>query len=164
MSRTLSALLFAALFVGLLQTSDAQATQDVTITVPDITVIGVDGGALTFNFSESDVTPGTATASISKTRSYSLWTNVAGGGVRITGKIDAAFNSGITLNVNLDAPSTGGTSQGSTQLSTSETALVSDVMPTAAQNVNINYVAQIDETAEPNSGTTQTVTYTVTAQ
>lgn len=165
MKRTLSVFLFATFCFGILQTAVGQtATQDVTINVPQIAVIGVSGGGLTFDFSNNDVTEGTATAALTETRSYALFTNITGAGVKVTGKLDGGYSSGIDLKVNLDAPSAGGTSAGTHSLTTTETNLVESIPPTAEGGININYTAEITPSAEPNSGSTQTVTYTVTAQ
>lgn len=170
MNRFLSVFLVSVLSVGLLQFASAQstATQDVTINVAQITTLDVNGGGVTFDFSSSDATAGSGTASLTETRSYSLFTNVpngsSGNGVKITGALGAAFASGITLKANLSAPSAGGSSQGAKTLSTTDTDLVTAIGPTAESSININYTAEITPSAAPNSGSTETVTYTVTAQ
>jgi hypothetical protein len=48
-------------------------------------------------------------------------------------------------------------------LTTTEADLVTSIGPTAAGNINLEYTAQITPEASPNSGSTETVTYTVTA-
>lgn len=170
MNRLLSVFLVSVLSVGLLQFASAQntATQDVTINVAQITTLDVSGGAVTFDFASSDATAGSGTASLTKTRSYSIFTNVpngsSGNGVKISGSLGSAFSTGITLKANLNAPSAGGTSQGLQSLSTTDTDLVTAIGPTSESGINIGYTAEITPSAAPNSGSTETVTYTVTAQ
>lgn len=165
MKRVFPIFISVAFCIGFLHTAVGQtATQDVTITVPEIAVIGVDGGGVTFNFSNNDATAGNTPTSITKSRSYSLFTNIDGSGVKVTGKLDGAYATGISLKVDFDAPSAGGSSPGTQLLSTTEVNLIESVPPTAEGNINLDYIAEITPDASPNSGTTQTVTYTVTAQ
>lgn len=170
MNRFLSLFLVSVLSVGLFQVASAQntASQSVTINVAQITTLDVSGGGITFDFASSDATAGSGTASLTKSRSYSIFTNVPtngnGGGVKITGSLGSGFASGITLKANLNAPSTGGSSQGLKSLSATDTDLVTTIGPTSEGSLSINYTAKITPSAAPNSGSTETVTYTVTAQ
>lgn len=165
MNRLLLILLFLGLSFGITHAAAAQATQDVTINVSQIEVLGANGGAVTFDFTNSDVTPGVSPATISKSRSYDLFTNITGAGVKITGQLGADYASGITLKANLSAPADGGSSQGAQPLSASSTVdLVTSIPPTVEQDVKIDYAAEITPDAEPSSGATRTVTYTITAQ
>ena len=164
MKRFLVVFAFFALSLGLFQVAPAQntATQDVTINVSQITALAVNGGGVTFDFTSSNATAGSDKATITKSESYSLFTNVTGG-VKITGTMNADFATGITLKANLNAPSAGGSSQGTHTLSTGDTELVSGIPPTSESGISIDYTAEITPQAAASSGTTQTVTYTLTA-
>jgi hypothetical protein len=166
MKRLLVPLAFIALNVGLFQGAPAQtsATQDVTISVPKITALAMNGGSISFNFTSSDATAGSGTASLNKSDSYALFTNVTGNGVKITGTLSSGFASGITLKANLASPAAGGSSEGPTALSTTATDLVTGISPTAESGLALDYTAEITPQAAPNSGTTETVTYTIIAQ
>jgi len=165
MRRLLTFVIVTALAVAVVPTAVAQgsstATQDVTINVPEISVIGVSGGGVTFDFTSSDVTAGNSTASQTQQESYALFTNASN--VKVTGQLGTEYSTGIKLFVNLSAPSSGGASQNQVELTTTEADLVTSIGPTAAGNINLEYTAEITPDASPNSGSTETVTYTVTA-
>lgn len=164
MRRLLTFVIVTALAGAVVPTAVAQgssATQDVTINVPEISVIGVSGGGVTFDFTSSDVTAGNSTASQTQQESYALFTNASN--VKVTGQLGTEYSTGIKLFVNLSAPSSGGASQNQVELTTTEADLVTSIGPTAAGNINLEYTAEITPDASPNSGSTETVTYTVTA-
>jgi hypothetical protein len=163
MRRLLTFVIVTALAVAVVPTAAAQssATQDVTINVPEIAVIGVSGGGVTFDFTSSDVTAGNSAATQTQQESYALFTNASS--VKVTGQLGAEYSTGIKLFVNLSAPSSAGTSQNQVELTTTEADLVTSIGPTAAGNINLEYTAQITPEASPNTGSTETVTYTITA-
>lgn len=161
MNRLFSVFLLATLSLGLLQTTSAQstATQDVTITVNEITNFSVSGATVEFDFKSSNVSAVTSPASLTESRSYSLFTNASS--AKITAKLGSDFSTGITLKAGLAPPSGGSASP--VTLGTSATDLVTGISPTAGGGLNIDYTAEITPQAAPGTGTTETVTYTITA-
>lgn len=152
----------AALLTLTASTASAQsASQDVTVVVPEVESLSVSSSALTLTFLAPEV--GGSFADVTNaTSTYSLTVNTAGN--KITGVLDAAYATGITLAVSLAAPS-GGASAGSTTLGTAAVDLVTGVSNVNASGLGITYTASADATALPNAaGETQTVTFTITGQ
>lgn len=162
MKNLLTILLLAILSFGLATTATAQSTtQDVTIVVEEINEISVSGNVtLTINTATAGSNPDNAT---DNTTTYNITTN--GSNKKITGQLSAAYASGISLAVNLTAP-TGGTSAGQTTLTdVSASDLVTGISNLAETGLTIAYTASATAAATPNSpgGEQKTVTYTITA-
>ncbi len=160
MKNLLSILVLAFLCCGLATTAIAQsATQDVTIVIADINEISVSGNlTLTINSATAGSNPDDAT---DNTTSYSITTN--GTLKKITGQLDVVYAAGISLKVNLSAP-TGGTSQGQKTLTTIAQDLVTGISGLAESAIQIAYTASATPAVPPNgAGETHTVTFTITA-
>ncbi len=159
MKNLLTILALAFLCCGLATTAIAQsATQDVTIVIADINEISVSCNlTLTINSATAGSNPTDAT---DNTTSYSITTN--GTLKKITGQLDAAYAVGISLKVNLSAP-TGGTSQGQKTLTTLAQDLVTGISGLAESAIQIAYTASATAAVPPNgAGETKTVTFTIT--
>ncbi len=160
MKNLFSILVLAFLCCGLATTAIAQSTtQDVTIVIADINEISVSGNlTLTINSATAGSNPDDAT---DNTTSYSITTN--GTLKKITGQLDVVYAAGISLKVNLSAP-TGGTSQGQKTLTTIAQDLVTGISGLAESAIQIAYTASATAAVPPNgAGETHTVTFTITA-
>ncbi len=158
MKSLLSILVLAFLCCGLATTAIAQsANQDVTIVVADINEVSVSGNlTLTINSATAGSNPDDAT---DNTTSYSITTN--GTNKKITGQLDVAYASGISLAVDVTAP-TGGTSQGQKTLSTTAQDLVTTMSKLVGSTLTITYTAAATLSAAPNgSGETNIITFTL---
>ena len=139
----------------------AQASQRITIVVPEIERIETSVGALTLAFAKPppggtfvDVTDATGT--------YDVTVNTSGN--KITAALDEPFADGVRLAVRLDAPP-GATSLGRVELATEARNLVAGVGGVAASGLGMTYTASAESSAQPNgAGETHVVTYTITDQ
>lgn len=132
----------------------SSATQDVDITVQNVNEISV-GTAVTLNINTAVAggNPGGAATS-----NYSITTN-SSTSKKITAQLVGALTAGLTLNVNLQAPSTG-TSAGVTALSTSANDVVTSIEAVAASALTISYAATATVAVAPNTYSAD-VTYTI---
>ena len=157
----ISASLSLALALGALAPAAAQASQRVTIVVPEVEQIATSGGEVTLAFKTprpgqpfDDVVDATGT--------YALSVNTAGN--KVTGVLSGAYAEGVRLAVGLEAPA-GARSHGRVELATVPRDLVGDVARVSARALGITYVASAEGQVRPNgAGETQTVTFTITDQ
>lgn len=160
--KTLKILAIAILFFfGVTGTASSQtANQVVTIVVANINVISVSSGSLTLTINTA--TPGSAPSdAVDSATSYSVTTN--GSAIKITASLGSAYASGISLALNLGAPS-GATSAGSTVLTTTAQDLVTGISSLNESTLGITYTASATTAAAPNgAGAAQTVTLTITS-
>ena len=148
------------LLLGMVGTASAQTvTQDVTIIVASISVLSVSAGTVSMTINTA--TPGSnPTDATDSATSYALTTN--GLAKKMTAKIGFAYATGISLALNLTAPS-GGTSLGSKTLTTIDQDMVTGISNLAESGVGISYTASATASAAPNgAGEVQTVTLTLT--
>jgi len=138
---------------------DAERTlsQDVTVSVDALNVISISGSV--------SVSIASATAGISpdpETDGSTTYNITVNGGIKkLTGTLDAAYSTGITLNLLLGSPS-GGSAVERT-LSTTTQDLVSGFGYVAETDLAITYTASATVLATPNgAGETRTVTITLT--
>ncbi len=133
------------------------ATATVTWTVASIDAISVSGnpGTLTVNSATAGSAPSSAADS---TTTYSVTTNNTAR--KVTGAVGVAMPTGVTLSVNLAAP-TGGTSIGSVGLTTTAQSLVTGIANLAQSALGITYTLAATVSAAQASAQTATVTYTV---
>jgi hypothetical protein len=130
------------------------ATQSVEITVQAVNEISVGTAAtLNVNSAAAGINP-TGIAS----STYSITTNSTTS-KKITAQIATALTSGLTLSVNLQAPSTG-VSAGSTPLGVAPVDVVNSIEAVSASGLTISYAATATVAVAPNSYTAD-VTYTV---
>lgn len=136
-------------------------TQTVTYEVSAINEISVsaDTVSLTISTATAGSEPDPAT---DNSTTYNITTN--GTGMKITGAIDSAMPTGLTLEVNLAAPTgaTGGTDVDiSSATETSAADLVTGITQVAEDNLTITYTLSATVEVAPTSGS-KTVTFTVT--
>ena len=156
MSRLL--LLLCAVLISAASVTAQTATQDVTVVIEEINEISVSGDVtLTIAAAVAGQAP---TAVTNAASTYSVTTNNTG--KKVTGVLDLAYAAGITVSVAL-APPTGGSSTGTTVLSTSAADLVTGVASVSETALGITYTAAATAAAAINGvGETRTVTFTVT--
>jgi len=135
----------------------SSATQTVTYAVSAINEISVSGNPAALTVSTA--TAGSAPDSVSDaTTTYAITTNETG--KKITGAINADMPAGLTLTVNLTAP-TGGTSAGATSLSSVAADLVTGITTLNESAKTITYSLSATSAAGVVSSASKTVTLTV---
>ena len=146
------------LLTGLCRSAHAQpTTQVVTFEVLPINVISFTGTpSLTITTAVAGSNPTTVTLSTSR---WNVTTNQTG--AKITASIPTNVPTGLTLSVNLQAP-TGGTSLGYRALSTISQDLVTGVTKRNQTNRTVNYRLAATAAAGVVASTTRVVTYTIT--
>lgn len=153
-------LMIGALMFATVAVVSAQANQNVTIVVGAINALSVSSGTVSMTISTA--TAGSApTDATDNTTSYNITTN--GSSMKLTAVLDAVYSSGISLALNLAAP-TGGSSAGSTTLTAVAQDLVTGITKKAESTLSIGYTASATTVAAPNgAGETKTVTITLTS-
>jgi hypothetical protein len=135
------------------------ATQTVTFSVSAINEISVSGnpGAMTV----STATAGSAPTAVSNSSTtYAVTTNETGR--KITAELDEAMPSGVTLTVNLAAP-TGATSAGAVALTAAAQDVVTGISTLNESGKTIAYGLSATSAAGVQASDTRTVTLTITA-
>lgn len=94
------------------------------------------------------------------TTTWAVTTNETG--KKVTGKIDTAMPTGVTLEVNLTAPG-GATSAGSKALGIAEVNLVTGITTLEASGLGVVYTLKATPQAGVVASATKTVTYTIVA-
>jgi hypothetical protein len=146
------------LLAGVVRIAHAQtATQMVTFNVNPINVIAFTGTpTLTITTAVVGSNPTTVTLSTSR---WAVTTNQTG--AKITASIPTNVPAGLTLSVNLQAP-TGGTSLGYKALTTVSVDLVTGITKRGQVNRTVNYRLAATAAAGVVALTSRTVTYTIT--
>jgi len=131
--------------------------QTVTFTVQTINEFALSGnpGPLTIDSATAGSDPTDATDS---STTYSITTNDTN--KTITGSVDSAMPSGMTLSVELAAP-TGATSLGAVSLTTTPQNLVTGIANLAESNLGITYTLSATAAATPEGPSNRTVTLTI---
>ena len=140
-------------------TASAQVTQDVTIAVNAISQIAVTGGAQSLTISTA--TAGSPLTNASATVSWAVTTNQLN--QKVSASVDQALPAGVTLSVQLEAPTAGGLSTGPNPLSTTAADLVTGISTLAESGLDLTYTLAATLAAGTVASTTRTVTYTITA-
>lgn len=123
-------------------------------TIREITVSGNPGSLMI-----STATAGSQPDSVNdSTTTYNITTNETS--QVITGAIDVAMPTGLTLSVNLSAP-TGGSSQGAVALTTTAQNLVTGISNVAESSLGITYTLAGTVSAAPAASTNRTLTLTL---
>lgn len=144
--------LLSAASVAQAQTS----TQNVTFQVNAVNQIAVAGSpSLTVNTATAGSAPTAATASAT----WAVTTNQSN--AKITASLDSDMPSGLTLSVNMGAP-TGASSAGATALSSASVDVVTGITKLAQGALSIGYSLSATTAAGVVSSTSRTVTYTIT--
>lgn len=132
------------------------ATANINFTIGSINEIAVSGSPGTFTINSAS--PGSQPASVQDTSTnYSVTTNNTA--QKITGALDSAMPTGVTLSVNLPAP-TGGTSAGTVALTASSQNLVTGISQVAQSGLTITYTFAASAAAAQGSGS-RVLTYTI---
>jgi hypothetical protein len=152
----LMAIAFVTFGVSAVAQAANTATQTVTYEVQAINEITVDGApSLTID----SATAGSAPDSVSdNSTTYSITTN--GTNKKITAAIDTEMPTGLTLEVELAAP-TGGTSSGIMTLSGTDSDVVTAITPVAETALQIGYTLGATPAAGVVVSNTKTVTFTI---
>lgn len=145
------------LLAGAASAASAQtATQTVTFQVDAINQIAFSGSpSLVINAATAGVDPSAATAAAT----WAVTTNQTG--AKVTASIGSAMPAGVSLTVNLAAP-TGATSAGAQALSTTAVDLVTGLTKVAQGTLGVTYSLTATAAAGVVSSTSRTVTYTIT--
>ncbi len=153
------AVLFAFVLGGVATASNV-ANQTVTFEVSAINELSVSGNpaALIIDAATAGSEPDQATDA---STTYALTTNEAGR--RITGSIDVAMPSGVTLTINLVAP-TDATSAGDIVLDVADQDLVTGIGALAESGKTITYKLDATVAAGVVASDTRTVTLTLLAE
>ena len=146
-----------ALIAGAAGAASAQtATQSVTFQVDAINQIAFSGSpSLVINTATAGSAPSNATAAAT----WAVTTNQSS--AKITASIGSAMPAGLTLQVNLSAPS-GAASAGAQTLSTISVDLVTGITKVAESAIAVNYSLAATAAAGVVSSSSRTVTYTIT--
>ena len=145
-----------AFLSGAASLSAQTATQSVSFQVDAINQISVAGSpSLVINTASAGSAPTQASAAAT----WSVTTNQTT--AKITASINSAMPSGLTLQVNLSAPS-GGTSAGAQTLSATAVDVVTGITKLAQSGIAIGYTLDATPGAGVISSTSRTVTYTIT--
>lgn len=132
------------------------ASQVVTFQVDAINQISFAGSpSLVINTATAGSDPSSASAAAT----WAVTTNQSG--AKITASIGSALPAGVTLSVNLTAP-TGGTSAGAQALGTTSIDLVTGITKVAQSALSVGYSLSATAAAGVVASTTRTVTYTIT--
>jgi hypothetical protein len=155
--RYAAALAVAASAFAAADASAQTATQVVSYEVTALNEISVSGSpSLVIN----DATPGTGLTSATAGGTYAITTNETNR--KITAHINSNMPSGVTLKVELAAP-TGGNSPGAVTLSTVPADVVTGVANVNESGLSISYELSATVAAGVVSAANKTVTYTITA-
>jgi hypothetical protein len=134
------------------------ATQTVSFTIAAINEISV--SASTLSLTVNSATAGSApTAATDNTTSYAITTNGGADGKRITAKINTDMPTGVTLSVELAAP-TGASSSGVVPLTLTPTSVVTGIDSVAQSGLQIAYTLSATQAAGQSTGS-KTVTFTI---
>lgn len=146
-----------ALIAGAAGAASAQtATQSVTFQVDAINQISFSGSpSLVVNTATAGSAPTSATAAAA----WAVTTNQTG--AKITASIGSAMPAGLTLQVNLSAPS-GASSAGAQTLSTTAIDVVTAITKVAQSAISASYSLDATAAAGVVPSTSRTVTYTIT--
>lgn len=147
-------------FAATAQAASAQtATATATFEVQAVDVIGVSGNPAKLMISAPTAGQPLSTAT-DNTTTWSVTTN--GTARKVTGKIDLAMPTGVTLAVAL-APPTGATGLGSVTLGTVATDLVTGITTLDETALGVTYTLSATLAAGAVAETSRTVTYTIVA-
>ena len=160
MRKLVAVLMGLGLIVGLsgMAMAGNSAQQTVTYEVQAINELSASGdpAALVVNAAVAGSAPTEVSNALT---TYAITTNESS--KKITGKINTAMGSGLTLKVNLAAP-TGGTSAGDVSLSATDQDLVTGITKLNESGKTITYKFSATSDAGVISEATKTVTFTIT--
>ncbi|HEX8392850.1 MAG TPA: hypothetical protein VF665_10880 [Longimicrobium sp.] len=155
--RIAAAFAVAAAALAATNASAQTATQTVSYEVSAVNEIAVSGSP---SLVISAATPGSGLTSATASGTYAITTNETGR--KITASLDSNMPSGVTLSVNMAAPS-GATSAGAVNLSTTAMDVVTGVSTVNQSGLSISYGLSATVAAGVVQAGNRTVTYTITA-
>lgn len=141
---------------GLASVAAAQTTATATYEVQAINEVSVSGNPAALVINTGAELAGVTDA----TTTWGVTTNETG--KKVTGAINTAMPTGVTLEVSLAAPS-GATSAGSKALGIAAVDLVTGIAQVQATGLGVTYTLKSTPTAGVVASATKTVTYTITA-
>lgn len=140
-------------------------TQDITIEVVEISELAITepggGVSLTVNAATAGSEPDPVSNNGS---SYAITVNKGANAKKITGEIDSAMPTDVTLTANLTAPIGGGDSNNAVSLGTAPSALVENIDQVAESGLTITYELSALVTAGLVSSQIRTVMLTIIDQ
>ncbi len=149
-------ILTLSLLFGAASAQAQSATQTVTFQVDAINQIAFSGSpSLVVNTATAGSNPASATAAAA----WAVTTNQTG--AKVTASIGSAMPAGLTLTVDLGAP-TGASSAGAQSLGTTSVDLVTGITKIAEGSLSVTYSLSATAAAGVVSSTSRTVTYTIT--
>lgn len=156
--RVLFTLTVAALVAGIAVDASAQTTAEVTYEVQAINEFGIAANTATLTI--SGATAGSAPDDATSSTTWVITTNQTD--TKITGSIDLAMPTGVTLKAALGAPA-GATSAGVVTLGTVGSDLVTGITKLNESGLDLAYTLSATAAAGVVASDTRTVTYTVVA-
>lgn len=142
--------------LGLATSGAAQATATATYEVKAINEVSVSGAPAALVISTAAQLAGVT----DKSTTWAVTTNESS--KKVTGSIDTAMPAGVTLSVNLTAPSVG-TSAGSKALGIAAVDLVTGITQVEGSALGVTYTLSATPSAGVIGPQTKTVTYTIVA-
>jgi hypothetical protein len=149
---SLSCLFAAAAFAA------ASDTITVNYEVTAINEINIDDASVTLTVSTA--TAGSNPDQANDTATYDITTNCAADAKKITAAINTDMPSGLTLRVNMTAP-TGGTSAGAVALSSTAANAVTAIDAVAESNISMTFTLDATAAAGVVSSASKTCTLTI---
>jgi len=147
---------FALVAAAAVDASAQAPSQDVSFEVQAINELAFTGSP---SLVISAATAGSAPTSATANASYAITTNQTGR--KITASLSADMPTGLTLSVNLAAPS-GAASAGTVALGTVAQDVVTGIGTVSASGLNVTYTLSATVAAGVVASDTRTVTYTIT--
>jgi hypothetical protein len=148
----------AAIALAVLTGAAQAQSHTVTFSVSAISTLSL--GANPAQLNVTAAAAGQPPNSVSSTSTYSITTNEANR--KITAVLSAAMPTGLTLSINVTAPSTG-TTAGTVALGATAVDVVTGIAPVSQANLGITYSLAATAAAAPAAATTRNVTYTIVA-
>ncbi len=145
-----------ALFTAASAAQAQNATQNVTFQVNAINQITVTGSP---SLIISTATAGSAPTAATGSGNWAVTTNQSN--AKVTAELDSDMPAGLTLTVNLGAPS-GALSAGVVTLTSASVDVVTGITKQAAGALSVGYSLSATTAAGVVSSTSRTVTYTIT--
>ena len=155
--RTTAVLLAATLGLAGLAGQAAGQTQTVTFEVQAINQISVAGTpSLTINAATAGSAPTSATYG---SGSWSITTNESNKSVQA--KLDSDMPAGVSLSLNMTAPTSSGTSAGAQALTSNNATLVTGITKLNQASIGMTYTLAATAAAGTVGSTSRTVTFTI---
>jgi len=159
--KRLQYLMFSVLLLCVAATASFAASSD-TITVnyevQAINEINIDDASVTLTVSSA--TAGSAPTQATDSTTYDITTNCADNAKKITAAINTAMPSGLTLQINMTAP-TGGASAGAVTLSTTAADAVTGIDAIAQSNIAAAFTLDATAAAGVVASASKTCTLTI---